>query len=231
MNEEINEVISYFEEEKIRLKELMDECLSDSDFEGAHQFQRGIIIVNHQLDILKKLSDANYSKKKELENSIDFYNKILTREPKISEYYTNKINQVSETLKSLNNISNEAFYDGQEFDDAIFDLIEQRIKGFIFRLKKSANLYLDFSIKNNYLRIKLTPFLALKDSSHISKHEKKKLNVIGFSKNRSKKYLRFKYSLNQFKDAIEIKTIESRVIYEVFFYHELDTMTTLEIKG
>ena len=54
MNEEINEVISSFEEEKIRLKELMDECLSDSDFEGAHQFQRGIIIVNHQLDILKK---------------------------------------------------------------------------------------------------------------------------------------------------------------------------------
>lgn len=230
MNEEMNEVINYFEDEKNRLDELMNECISDADFEGAHQFQLGIITVSNQLNILKKLSDPNYSKKKELENTIEFFNNIITREPQISEYYSGKINLAVETLNSLNNRRCEAFYDGQEFDDAIFDLVEQRIKGFVFHLKKSANLYLDFSIKKSYLRIKLTPFLVLKDNFHLGKHNVKELKMIGFSKNRSKKYFRYKYKLDYFKDAIEIKTIVSRVVYEVFFSQELDTTTTLEIR-
>lgn len=231
MNEELNELIIYYEEEKSSLEELLAECLQFSDYKYASQFQRGLGIVNNKLNILKYFEDLNYLKKKKFSDQIEHYHKIKLINPLISAYIDERIKRDEKNLDALNTIKIQEFYDGQEFDDAIFDLVEKRIKGFNFRLKKSANLYLNFSIKNNYLRVKLTPFLELHDYFRIGKSEVINLKQIGFRKNKSKKYLRYKYPLMQFKDSIFIKTIISRVIYEVFFYHDLDTVTTLEIKG
>lgn len=231
MNEELNELIIYYEEEKSRLEELLAECLQFSDYKYASQFQRGLRIVNTKLNILKYFEDPNYLKRKKFSDQIEHYHKVKLINPLISAYIDERIKRDEKNLDQLTTIKIQPFYDGQEFDESIFDLVEKRIKGFNFHLKKKANLYLNFSIKNNYLRIKLTPFSNLGDYFSIGKSEMINLKQIGFRKNKSQKYLRYKYPLMQFKDSIFIKTIVSRVIYEVFFYHDLDKVTTLEIKG
>ena len=229
MNEELKELLNYYEEEKALLDSLIKEDLIDYDYKSAGLHSKVLFKIENQTRLLKSLIDPLADEKKRLSSQIEFF---LTQADlsESNDYRIFMLAQIDKKLDKLHKHKPEYFNDGQEFDDVIFDLVEKRVKGFTFRLKESANLYLDFSIKNSYLRIKLTPFSKLRDYLSVDKSEIVNLKQIGFRKNKSKKYLRYKYPLVQFKDSIFIKTIISRVIYEVFFYHDLDTATTLEIK-
>ena len=229
MNEELKELLTYYDEEKALLDSLIKEDLIDYDYKSAGLHSNALFKIENQIRLLKSLIDPLADEKKSLSRQIEFFSTQADLSGS-NEYRIFMLAQIDKKLDNLNKQKPEYFNDGQEFDDVIFDLLEKRIKGFTFHLKKSANLYLDFSIKNSYLRIKLTPFSKLRDYLSIDKSEVINLKQIGFRKNKSKKYLRYKYPSVQFRDSIFIKTIVSRVIYEVFFYHDLDTATTLEIK-
>ena len=229
MNEELKELLNYYEEEKALLDSLIKEDLIDYDYKSAGLHSNALFKIENQIRLLKLLIDPLADEKKSLSRQIEFFSTQADLSGS-NEYRIFMLAQIDKKLDNLNKQKPEYFNDAQEFDNVIFDLLEKRIEGFTFHLKKSANLYLDFSIKNSYLRIKLTPFSKLRDYLSIDKSEVINLKQIGFRKNKSKKYLRYKYPSVQFRDSIFIKTIISRVIYEVFFYHDLDTATTLEIK-
>jgi len=230
MNAEINELLSYYLEEKALIDSLIKEDLINHDYKSAWLHSKSLGRIENQIRLLKSLIDPQADEKERLSRQSDFFIKRI--ESNKSDYYTTyMLEQIDKKLKALNNLKPHYFNDGQEFDDAIFELIEGRINSFTIQLKKSGNLYLNFSIKSNYLKIKLTPFSELLDNFQIGKFELINLKHIGFRKNKSKKRLQYKYPLSAFKDSIFIKEIVSRVVYDVFFHRDLDKITTLEIKA
>jgi len=64
MNEELNELIASYEDEREELTKRLNECLEEFDYLGAHKFQKGIAIANHQLLIFNSIKDPSYPKKK-----------------------------------------------------------------------------------------------------------------------------------------------------------------------
>ncbi|MET0573087.1 MAG: hypothetical protein ABWZ79_16815 [Pedobacter agri] len=231
MNEELNELIAAYEDEREELTKCLNECLEDFDYLGAHKFQQGIAMANHQLLILNSIKDPSYPEKTELENMIRYYDRLKTLRPLISGYADE---QIAKTKVRLNIVSNQKvvpFYDGQEFDDAIFDLAYGKILSFVFHLKKSSNLYLKFKCKKNNLIISITPDEQIGNEMFFPKDKKRLLKSLGFKRNKTKEYFQLKFSLTSFKDAQPVKTIVSRVIYDVFYRNELDTETTLVIQS
>ena len=230
MNEEINELLSHYQQEKVFLDSLIKESLSEDDYYTTWLHSKALSKIKNQIRIIKSLLDPHANQKEYLKNRIDLLSDQVDFNQS-EEYKTYFLSQIDKKLDELNSYKSDYFNDGQEFDDVIFDLIEKRIDSFVFHINKTANFYLKFSVKKSYLKIKLTPFSQVKEGYGINNPEIMVLKQIGFRKNNSKTHLQYKYSLDGFKDAIFIKTIVSRVIYDVFFFQGLDNLTNIEILG
>ena len=119
MNEEINDLISYYQEEKQRLEELLEECLKFSDYEYAAKFQKALGIVNNKLGVYHYLKDPRYSQKKALRERINHYNQIRELSPAISDYLDEEIQKSVIALEELENQIPGTFHDRQEFDGTL----------------------------------------------------------------------------------------------------------------
>lgn len=228
MNEEINELLSHYQEEKAFLDSLIKESLAEEDYHAAWLHSKALSKIKNQIRIIKSLLDPHASEKEYLKNRIDLLSEQIDFNQS-EDYKTYFLNQIDKKLDELNSFKSGYFNDGQEFDDVIFDLIEKRINSFVFHINKAANFYLKFSLKKNYLKINFTPFLEVNEGYNISSPEITALKQIGFRKNNLETYLQYKYSLDGFKDAIFIKTIVSRVIYDVLLNYGIDNLTHIEI--
>lgn len=230
MNEELKEVLAFYTQEEIDLREQINETVNgiETDYKIAHYHFKALGQVCQKIEILKALLDPHYQEKKRYNLEIDYWVKLLeiAQDENRKEYIQHNIDQ---KLDIINNYKPSYFNDGQEFDDLIFDLIERKISSFIFHFKKSANLYLKFKIKKTALIISLTPFLKISEDYYFTKYITKRLSGIGFKKNKSKTRFQLKHPISNFKNSIEVKTIVSRIIYEVFSFEELDNPSTLEI--
>ncbi len=94
MNEEINELISHYEEEKTQLELWIKGAVEQSDYKSAHVNQKALIYINNQLRIFKALNDPYYLKKEEYENHISLYEKISLNHEQISDYIKEQIQKI-----------------------------------------------------------------------------------------------------------------------------------------
>lgn len=228
MNEEINEILSIYKQEKEFIESLIKDDQANSDYKAVYINSKVLNKISQQIRIIELLLDPNLHKKEQLKLKLDFYAEI-NRFGTAKDYYIDFQTQLDQELKQLNSYKPGYFNDGQEFDDAIFDLVENKISAFIFHLRKEENLYLKFSVKKDKIRIRFTPFSDILTKDYFSKSAIVALKQIGFKKNKSRTFFQIKYPLEGFKDAIEIKKIVSRIVYEALYNYQLNKLTTLEI--
>src|SRR5678816_4545734 len=96
-------------------------------------------------------------------------------------YFENKRKELNEQMQNLNNRIKKQSLDGQEFDDAIYELIEKKIESFRFHLKKQDNLFLEFRLQHEKVMI---IFIRLDDQlekNYLISDIKKKLLALGFT--------------------------------------------------
>lgn len=228
MNEEINELLSIYKQEKELIESLIKEDQIDHDYKAVYLNSKILNRIKQQIRIIELFVDPHLQQKEHLKRRSDFFAE-MSKHGLAKDYYVLQIEQINQKLEQLNSFTPGYFNDGQEFDDAIFDLIENKISAFIFNLRKEENLYLRFSIKKGKIIIRLTPFADILVNNYFIKSTITVLKQIGFKKNKSRTCFQIKYPLDNFKDAIPIKTIVSRVIYEAFYNYQINKSTTLEI--
>ncbi|CAH0163462.1 hypothetical protein SRABI27_01414 [Pedobacter sp. Bi27] len=228
MNEEINELLSIYEQEKELIESIIEEDRIDSDYKAIYINSKNLNRIQRQIALIKSLIDPYAQEKERLKRKIDFFVKKSELEES-DEYRTQMLAQIDRKLDQLNSYKPGYFNDGQEFDDAIFDLVEQKIKGFIFNLKKENKLAILFKRTDKEILLAVTNIKKLKKQHILDKNAKAVLKSIGFKEEKHVDSLVFTYGLDNFKDAIFIKTIVSRVIFDAFYFQGLDTKATIEI--
>ena len=228
MNEEINELLSIYEQEKELIESIIEEDRIDSDYKAIYINSKNLNRIQRQIALIKSLIDPYAQEKERLKRKIDFFVKKSELEES-DEYRTQMLAQIDRKLDQLNSYKPGYFNDGQEFDDAIFDLVEQKIKGFIFNLKKENKLAILFKRTDKEILLAVTNIKKLKKQHILDKNAKAVLKSIGFREEKQVDSLVFTYGLDNFKDAIFIKTIVSRVIFDAFYFQGLDTKATIEI--
>ncbi|SDD32344.1 hypothetical protein [Pedobacter soli] len=228
MNEDINELLSYYKNQKAFFESLIEQDTNDGDYNSVVLNTKVLGNIKHKINIIESLLDPFAKEKDRLKNIINFYVEKSYLEES-DEKRNHILVQIDHKLDQLNSYRTGYFNDGQEFDDVIFDLVENKISAFIFNLRKEKNLHLRFSIKKNKIIIRLTPFAAILDRDCFTKNVITVLKQIGFKKNKLRTCFQIKYPLDDFKDAIPIKAIVSQVIYEAFYNYQINKSTTIEI--
>lgn len=228
MNEEINALLSIYEQEKKLIESIIEEDRIDGDYKAIRLNSKNLNRIQHQIALIKSLIDPYTQEKERLKRTIDFLVEKSEFEES-NEHRTHMLAQIDRKLDQLNSYKAGYFNDGQEFDDAIFDLVEQKIEGFIFNLKKENKLAILFKRTDKEILLSVTNIKKLKKQRILDKHTIAVLKSIGFKEEKHADSLIFTYGLDNFKDAIFIKTIVSRVIFDAFYFQELDKETTIEI--
>lgn len=228
MNEEINELLSIYKQEKELIESLIKEDQIDHDYKAVYLNSKVLNRIEHQIRTIELFIDPHLQEKEQLKRRSDFFAE-MSRNGLAKDYYAFQLEKINQELEQLNNLTPGYFNDGQEFDDAIFDLVENKISAFIFHLRKEENFYLRFSVKKNKIIIRFTPFADILAEDYFTKSAITVLKQIGFKKNKSRSCFQIKHPLDSFKDAIPVKTIVSRAIYEAFYNYRINQSTTLEI--
>jgi len=219
------ELIEYLESEKENLNKQQQDCLSQYDYKGAHYFSIALGEVNRQLEILYNFSDSLYDEKQRLENYKSF---LKVDSEGLKKAFSERIKEIEDRIVQLNSSTKDQKLDGQEFDDVIYELIEKQISGFKFHLKRKENCYLDFKLYDNRtILVSTNPLDHLKDEYAIN-YLNDKFYALGFVFNAKTSSMEYFYSLEKFKNSIEIKTLTSRIIFDIFYYKELDNPALIE---
>jgi hypothetical protein len=216
MKSDLEELIEAYEAEQAELEREIAGYVAEADYKYAHYHQKVLWKLKQKIVILKVLQNPVYrfisdeerrienckmaSNKQEFVNSIGFFNdQISISEDKIRELQKTPLVPV---------------YDGQDIDDALFGLVNKECNGFKLFFKSEPDLFIRFKLRGEFIEIELSPAENTGYADLFSRNSTK-LGALGFRLNDGLWVIQ--YALAHFKDALEIKTILAKLIYEVFY--------------
>ena len=235
MKSDLDELIELYEAERQYLQDCIKDNVGGWEYLHAHYHSEALFKINSQLTIFYKLRDPFYDKRIELERMILMYEAIIKRRgiTDNDSYYAKEVSNYQAQLQKLNDEKGKPLFDGQEIDDALFSLLEGAHNGFVFYLNVENNLGFTFELsESGFLDISITLksilgidyFFSLEDDDPDPLIRFKEL---GFLLNVSGNKLVYRYDMRNFKDAIRIKTLLSRIIYDIFTHADFDSPASM----
>jgi len=181
------------------------------------------------------IKDPFYNEKCELERVIEIYRKWDNLEiySHADSYHQKQIKDNEDKLKELNKQKNKPLYDDQKIDDALFNLLNGVYKSFIFYLNIKDNLGFNFILSElNFLEISISVKNVLKVAYFFGDDDDEwsPLNAfkgLSFALNSADTKLIYKYDMKNFQDAVFVKILLSRIIYDIFTYAEFESPANL----
>lgn len=236
MKSDLDQIIEHLEIEIESLEQSIKESLAEHDYLHAHYQQEGLGRLNNHLDTLKQFKDSDYGKKREIERWIEWL-EILNNKNSVS-VFEDDIAAKKQELDKLNKNSVRGYFnDTQLIDEALFDLMENRIKGFRFYISKADDFFLDFEIVHDTLQVSHQPdakfnnYEYLRDIGDNDDEERPyPLESLGFKWDDNSNKLIFIYELKKVREATNIKILLSRIVYEKFSFGSRynDLQSTIE---
>jgi hypothetical protein len=215
----LDELIETLEKEKKLLKTNIKRSVREGDFLSAHKYSKGLSEVRSTLGVLyhfrnpnKERLDMLFRQKRILEEHIDKYKK----NKKGTLYFSHELNDVVRQLNELAATELKPFEDSQHIDDAIFDVVDGVITSFQL-VFIGQNISINFQSRpNNFLEMSIGPTNAVYEGFLVSKKHIRALEKLGFQLDSETDRYVYHYDLSTFKDALFIKTLLARVIYDAF---------------
>lgn len=228
---DLDELIEYYQIEINTLEQLVKEDLEVMDYKAAHLHSKALAMTHRKLRVLNSLNDPYYEKKWSLEDQKKSYQKYTSDNNKfMNNYKEERLREINQKLEELNKKPKPFVEDSQYIDDAIYDLIEGKIRSFKLNLNKRHNFYLWFSLaEGGIMKIDMTPVKHLKSNYFIYQDHINGLKAIGFKLDKEEEKLYYEYQVSQFVNSIELKTLLSSVLLDVFYSQEMDRPAFLEL--
>lgn len=217
MKSDLKETIESYELEKQQLEKQMAEYIDNGDYLYAHHHNRALKKINQTLRKLKDMQNPMSRHMDELQMKMEHYRKMLAQ-PNFSnnEYLKQYTTGLEVKIRQLQDATIKPLYDSQETDDAIFGLANGNIKHFRLHFKSTPDVYVAFTLEDQAIKMRIGyEFTEEHAEQYIFEHANK-LKSLGFSLN-SEHWI-YLYQLSRFKDALDIKIVLARLIYDVFQY-------------
>jgi hypothetical protein len=217
MKSDLEELIEAYETEKAALEKQISEYVKEQDYLYAHYHQRALRTVNRRLDVLKDLQNPYYRRISQEERMIDHYRNMTNLYGERHAMYIEKqIRECEDKIQALGAAEFKPGLDSQEIDDALFNLADGTLKGFKLYFKTSPDAFVSFALDGNTIAIKLGDNTAAPDSYQYIVGNVNQLKSLGFQL-REGQWIHHS-NFDGFKDALEIKIILARLIYDFFHY-------------
>lgn len=225
-------LISLYEEEKVRLQKLIDECLVETEYLMAHYHSQALYQLNGRLQTLKNIDDKLFDEKDFKQRRIDSIQKQIEAESSdyMKEYYVKDLQRAKEELEKLNQISKPATLPDNEtlLAETLKKLVDKKVKNLKLILKKADNLFLGFSYSNRVLKVTL-PYVK----QHTKKwtlHDDniKSFKNLGFDLTESETKLILTLTGDKEDILKQVKLILAKVVFEIFYFKEFENESYIE---
>lgn len=224
MKSDLEELIEAYELEKAQLEKQISKYVEEADYIYAHYHNKALRKINRTLDILKDIQNPFYRLISEEKSKAKNISKMLVSEEYKKYFDRLGSNFFAETLQEGENKITEwkraavsPIYDSQEIDNALFDLVNGIVKGFNLYFKSRPDIFARFILKNHIIEITLLYDTEDPYGDYRSVYGSgKEIKALGFIF--EKEQWIYYYHFDQFKDALEIKILLARLIYDVFNY-------------
>lgn len=242
MKRDLDLIIEFYEAEK----QLLEQCIHDNitdvhekDYLHAHYHQEALHKVKTRLSILNGFKGPLYGEERQLEylklitDNWDSNDRFLSDSLKerLTKLYQRDIEKKEQEIEEIKSRKSPFVFDNQEVDDALFDLYEGKITGFKFYLSRKINFYLNFAkTADGFLIITIDITEAVEENFSFDEEFFNTFRGLGFTSNESRSRLIWRYNMHHFKDALTVKQLMARIIYEVLGQHNCDSPAELIYK-
>lgn len=234
MKSELDELIEALEEENKLLEASINDNIDNFEYIDAHFQSRALNKLSTRLNILYKMKDSLYTEKMNIQRRINLYINLKNKEgpPVMDNYYQKEIDKANVELREINNKGLVPQYDEQNIDAALLKLQMGNCNGFILYLNAQDNLSIIFEkAAVDIIEISLSVKSVLNVEYFWSDEEEdaplNKFYGLGFNNNPQNDKLVYSYNFEGTNNAIAVKILLSRIIYDVFTYAEFDTPASL----
>lgn len=226
MKTDLDLLIEFLEQERAFLEKIVGEYLEEHDYLYAYYQENGLGQIRSTLDRLYAMKTPFYNEIVMLERMRTMINRPQDNDRLqefLSDYYKKKIEKQELKIRQLRENKPEPFYDAQIIDDALFDLVEGKLKGFqlCFREDESGGICIEFKLLDVFITIALPVDMHLNEFDPEDDGNWRHIGTfaaLGFEPDESGRLI-YKYPVVKFKDAIEIKILLARLLYDVFYYN------------
>lgn len=232
MDEALETLIYALEEEKSNLLRLIDFSVKDQEFMLAHFHFQALRQVNRQLQTLNNLNDDLWDKKNFLLMGIENLKNQLEKETSVRfREYINKLIEANQ--KELDRLIGTSKVYREKKDGCLIDkhielLVGAKLRAFRIILMKDEGLVLEIKKIKRTIRIALPHVSRLIKNDILTDENINKLKGLGFQFPDKGSKLIMTLTGNDTELRGRIKTILAIIVFEVFYYKELDKEAFIE---
>ena len=232
MDNQLKLLIFLYEEEKLRLQKLIDECLVETEYLMAHYHSEALYQLNGRLQTLKNIDDKLFDEKDFRQRRIDGLQKRMEAESSdyMKDYYVKDLQRSKDELEKLNQIPKQPMLPDNAtlFDETLKKLIDKKIKNLKLILKKADNLFLGFTYSKKTLKVTL-PYVK----QHIKKWILYDDNInsfkkLGFDLIENETKLTLTLTGDEEEILNKLKAILSKIAFEIFYFKEFDNESYIQ---
>lgn len=223
MKSDLEELIEAYEIEKAELEKQISEYVEEGDYIHAHYHNKALRKINKTLDTLKDIQNPFYRLILEEKAKARNVSKMLTSEEYRkyfdllgADYFAKELQEGENRIIEWQNASVSPIYDSQEIDNALFDLVKGVLNGFNMYFKSRPDIFARFTLKDHIVEITLLYDVDADYDYERVFGDGKGISALGFIFEEEQWV--YHYHFGQFKDALEIKILLARLIYDVFNY-------------
>lgn len=231
MDNQLLLLISVYKNEKALLQQLIDDCLDEMDYLGAHYYMQAMYMLNRKIQTLHNIDDPHYDKKQWIKRSVEYSEKRVRGEKSdlMRSFYESEIRNGKEQLEKLNRVTpRNVLNNNTLLFNTIEKLMDKKAKSVKLILKKSDNLLLAFTYSKQSLKVTL-PYVkqliknwVLNDESIIF------LKNLGFCQNESEAKLVLTITGHRAFIISELGVILSKIVFEIFYFPEFNNESYIQ---
>ena len=226
MDTKLKLLISTYEEEKLELQNRIDTYVQQAEFLLAHHHSEALAQVDRRLQTLWQIADKPEDERASRRMEIARLQKQIESESQdyMQEYYQKRLLYETDALARLDLVPKLPMLPGEEtfFNETLKKLLAQKIKNLKLILKKSDNIYLNFSYSNKVLKVTLPHLRQLIKDWKLHDDQVNALINLGFDLPANKTKLTLKLTGDKAVILDKVKVILSKIAFEVFYFKQFD---------
>lgn len=221
MEEHLEDVIDYHLSEIYTLRKLLNDCLEEGNYLGAHQYKKALYVKTKEYYQLLELKYHNFKDIRVIESKINSVKRLLRSEvyEERREKLEDQLLQLEEEWMELEEASikfnKRRRVNRNVLDEALEEAKTGKVEKIRFILNKTENLYLDVIFHSPFeVDLAFTPFLEIKSAQLLGEKRPKQLRYHGFEEQEG----RLKVTLRG-EEAIllgEVKEMLVKLVFETF---------------
>lgn len=226
-------MIEELEKEKANLQRLIDEAVKEQEFLSAHFHSEALEQISTRLQTLKNLDDELYDRKYFLETGIENLRTRLKDEPddhlktmiiRLIADKERELNELAQTPKKRKDINGKSY-----LRDYLDQFVRGKVRGLRIILSKTDNLVVEIRRTKSGAKLSMTNIKKLETEYLLTEERLLKLKGLGFSLNGRGDKATATLSDDKEFIADKIMRLVSLIVFEVFYFKELDSESTIEI--